>query len=359
MKKPSGKLMVVLSLALIAGATWTCSACSAGYLLRAGYEETTILAAREPIADVIAAPATPPEVRRRLELVLTARDFAEHSLELDAGDSYTTYTHVDRDTLALVLSAAHRDRFAAVTWWFPIVGHVPYKGFFDVDDALEAQRELEDEGFDTFLRPTGAFSTLGWFNDPLLSTLLRYDDVSLASTVIHELTHNSIYVASQAAFNESFANFVGDRGAIALFCAMDGPTAERCADARAAWADNLTFGAYLNGLVTELEALYAREDLSREAKLAAREAVFAGSRARFRDEVLPAMRTARFRGFERATLNNAALMARRLYYDRLDRFEAAFERAGGDLRSTIRAIIEAAESRPDDPWAALEAVGQT
>ncbi|HUF12550.1 MAG TPA: aminopeptidase [Longimicrobiales bacterium] len=354
MKRPSRKTFVILTLLFVAGATWTCSACSAGYILRAGYEEAKILARREPIRDIIAAPATPPEVRRRLELVLTARDFAEHSLGLDAGDSYTTYSRVDRDTLALILSGARRDRFSAVTWWFPIVGSVPYKGYFDMDDALEAQRELEDDGFDTFLRPTAAFSTLGWFNDPLLSTVLRYGDVSIVSTVIHELTHNSLYLPGQAGFNESFANFVGDRGAVALFCGMDGPASERCARTTDEWADNLAFAAFLNGLVAELTTLYQREDIDAAQKLALREPIFERARLRFRDDVLPPMRTDRFRGFERLPMNNATLMARRLYYDRLDRFEAVFERLGRDLPRAIEAIIEAAEAHPDDPWLGLE-----
>ena len=356
MKRPSRRTIVILAVLALAGATWTCSACSAAYVVRAGYEEAKILAARRPIAEVIAAPGTSPEAKRRLELVLTARDFAEHALDLDAGDSYTTYTRLERDTLAMILSGARRDAFMPVTWWFPIVGSVPYKGYFSLDDVREAQRELEEDGYDTFIRPTSAFSTLGWFNDPLLSTVLRYPDVSLVSTVIHEITHNSIYIPGQTGFNESFANFVGDRGAIALFCGMEGPDAERCHHAQDEWADNLAFGEYLTSLVTQLDSLYAREDLTSEQKVALREPIFEAARARFRDEVLPAMRTDRFAGFERLPMNNATLLARRLYYDRLDRFEAAFVRRGGDLRATIHAIIDAAEDAAADPWGALDGV---
>ena len=356
MKRPSRKTFVLLALLVLAGATWTCSACSAGYILRAGYEEAKILAARRPISEVIAAPGTSAEAKRRLQLVLTARDFAEHALQLDAGDSYTTYTRLATDTLALVLSGSRRDAFEPITWWFPIVGHVPYKGYFDPDDARDAQRKLEQEGYDTFVRPTAAFSTLGWFNDPLLSTVLRYPDVPLVSTVIHEITHNSIYLAGQAAFNESFANFVGDRGAIALFCGMDGLASDRCRRAQGEWADNLAFAAFLNSLIAELDSLYAREDLDAATKVRMREPIFDAARVRFRDEVLPTMQTDRFRGFERLPMNNATLLARRLYYDRLDRFEAAFQRSGRDLIRTLQAVIEAAEADPDDPWAALEGI---
>ena len=354
----SKKILALGTVLVVAGATVTCSACSAGYLLRAGIAEARILAARQPIPEVIDAPGTDEETRRKLRLVLTAREFARHSLKLDAGESYTTFTRVERDTLALVLSAAEKDRFALVTWWFPIVGRVPYKGFFDEDDALEAQRKLERDGFDTYVRPTGAFSTLGWFNDPLLSTVLRYDDVGLASTVIHELTHNTIYVPGQAAFNESFATFVGFRGAIELFCGVEGEEGPRCREARAEWADNLLYAHFLSGLVAELERLYGRDDLTREQKLDARERVFADARRRFESSVRPQMLTRRFLWFPRAPLNNATIIARRLYYDRLDRFEAVYEAHDQELDATIAAVVASAERAREDPWAALETLAR-
>jgi hypothetical protein len=159
--------------------------------------------------------------------VVEARDFAADSLALDAGRSYTTFSRLDSDTLALVVSAAHQDRFAAHTWWFPIVGHVPYKGFFSEARARREMERLERRGFDTYMRPTSAFSTLGWFNDPLVSPLLRYDSVSLANTVIHEIFHNTLYLSGQAMFNESLAQFVGSRGAIAFFCSRMGEASRR------------------------------------------------------------------------------------------------------------------------------------
>jgi predicted aminopeptidase len=327
--------------------------CSPVYVVRAGIEEARILNRRKPIARVIEDPATAAETRRKLRLVLQARDFAQHALDLDAGQSYTTYSWVDSDTLLLVVSASRRDRFQAHTWWFPIVGHVPYKGFFDFDAAHREAARLEQAGYDTYVRPSGAFSTLGWFNDPLLNTLLRYDDVSLVNTIIHELLHNTMFIPGRVSFNESFANFVGERGAIEFFCARDGDDSQHCRTAHDSWLDNLLYGAFLSSLVAELEAIYGRDDIDYDTKLTLREAVFARSRSRFTDEIEPALRTGAFRGFLRRPLNNATLIGIRLYYDRLAVFEAVYQQFDGDFHRALHAILAVARANPADPFRAV------
>lgn len=346
------KRTIVLSLVATAlgAATLTCSPL---YVIRAGFEEGKILSRRKPIHRVIESPSTEPETRRKLGLVLQARDFAEQALALDAGESYTTYSWVDSDTLLLVLSAARRDRFQAYTWWFPIVGRVPYKGFFNFGEAYAAAERLRRRGFDTYVRPSGAFSTLGWFNDPLLNTVLRYGDVSLTSTVIHELLHNTVFLPGHVSFNESFANFVGDRGAILFFCSREGEESQPCRLATAAWADNLLFGAFLTDLVRELENLYNRTDISREQKIQQRERIFQDARARFRHDVEPKLQTSAFRGFADEQLDNATLIGTRLYYDRLQLFEDLFQRLGANLPATIDSIARTVDSS-DDPFGALE-----
>ena len=346
----------ILRIALLMLPLVAVSACSPGYVLRAAWEEAKILGRRQPITRVIADPGTDEATRAKLALVLEARDFARDSLGLNAKESYTLFSRVESDTLALVLSAAYKDRFQARTWWFPIVGSVPYKGYFSESDARREVASLEAQGFDTYLRPTSAFSTLGWFNDPLLSTLLRYDEVSLANTVIHEIFHNTYFAPGQVAFNESLANFVGGRGAIEFFCKRDGTHSARCRYAAAAWEDDLLFGEFLSGLVAELEALYARPELTSEEKVRMREEVFARAKERYATELRPRLRVENFDRFLRDELNNATLISRRIYYDRLELFERVFAARGGDLRRSVDLIVAVARRNKQDPYAAIEAL---
>lgn len=322
------------------------------YVLRAGVEESRILSRRRPIAEVIADRRTTDRDRAKLQLVLQARSFARHVLDLDVGDSFTTYSRVDSDTLLLVVSAARKDRFEAHTWWFPIVGRVPYKGYFDFDAALDEARSLERRGFDTYVRPSPAFSTLGFFDDPLLNTTLRAGDVALTATVIHELLHNTVFVPSEVAFNESFASFVGDRGTIDFFCSRDGPDAATCRQAELDWQDNLIFGEFLTDLVDDLEHVYGRADLDSAGKVARRAVVFQEARLRFELTVEPRLNRS-FRGYMERPLNNATLIGTRLYYRRLDLFEDVFRHFGNDLPATVLAIRQALAAG-GDPWTRVE-----
>ena len=155
----------------------------------------------------------------------------------------------------------------------------PYKGFFDFDDGAVLARDLERRGYDSYVRPSAAFSTLGWFNDPLLSTTLRLDSINLANTVIHEVTHNTFYKAGQAVFNESFANFVGARGSAWFFRTRGDSAAAAFADAD--WEDDKRMGAFWASLYRSLDSAYKAHpgDSARAVRLAARDTVYARGRA--------------------------------------------------------------------------------
>lgn len=324
---------------------------TACYLSRGAWEEGKILARRQPIARLVRNPRTDPVVRRKLQLVLAARQYAKDSIGLKTEESFTTYSKLDRDTLVLVLSAAYRDKLVPYTWWFPIVGRVPYKGFFDFDDAKEAAKRLYDDGFDVALRPSAAFSTLGWFNDPLTSTTLSRDSIELVNTVIHEVTHNTFYAPGKAVFNESFASFVGARGAAAFFRLHGHPDAAARADAE--WEDDKVLGDFWTRLSRSLDSAYSEHPDSRGARIAARDTIYERARRTLVSDIGPRLRTIGPGYVQRVPLDNASLLARRVYAQDLDLFDQVYSREGRDLRRTIARVIALAKSSPDDPYEAL------
>lgn len=322
------------------------------YLLRAGWEEGKILWRREPIPELVGAGTTPPVVRDKLRLVLEARDFAADSVRLDVGASFTTYSRLDRDTLVLLVSASRRDELKAKTWWFPVVGRVPYKGFFDFPAALRTGEGLERDGYDTFIRPASAFSTLGYFNDPLLPTTLRQDSLNLVNTVIHELTHNTFYARGEAVFNESFANFVGARGAEWFYRARGDERAAALVEAR--WEDEKLMARFWGRLHHVVDSTFDAHpgDSLRARRLVLRDSIYAAARGIVRDEIIPQVRTLSPEALGRIRLDNASLLARRTYSTELELFDAVWRAEGQDLRRTIARVTELAEDA-EDPFAAL------
>lgn len=321
------------------------------YLARAAWEEARILARRQPIEELVADPATPPELRGKLQLVLAAREFATDSLGLSAGESFTQFTQLDSDTLVMVLSAAYRDRLAYRTWWFPIVGRVPYKGFFSLSDALAAERQMDEAGLDTYLRPASAFSTLGWFNDPLVSSTLRADSLRLVDTVIHEILHSTFYASGQAVFNESFANFVGARGSQRFFEARSDTAAVRRIEDR--WHDQKQFGEFWTAVASAVDAAYANHPSDSAARVAARDSAFRRMRVELEVTVGPQLRAIDRNFLPQVRIDNARLMAQRIYLTELQLFDLAWYLEGRDLRRTIDRVIGLARSRPRDPYGAV------
>jgi predicted aminopeptidase len=337
------KTLAVVVLALVG---YLVIAPTGRYLLRGAWEEAKILGRRRPLADILADSATTPALRAKLELVLAARAFARDSLGLDVGQSFTSYSETGHDTLTLVVSGAYRDRLKAYTWWFPIVGRVPYKGYFDFDEARRQERALNARGFDTRLGAVSAFSTLGWFNDPLLPSTLRSDSLTLANTVIHELTHNTYYAPGGAVFNESFANFVGSRGAERFFLARGQPTA--AAEAAARWDDEKVLGRFWASLYARVDSAFKAhpgDDAGPVAeRLSARATLFADARNSLLHGLAPQLKTISIRSVERVRLDNAVLMSRRVYLTDLDAFDAVLVKSGGDLRRSVKDIIAAAKA---------------
>src|SRR6266540_3427614 len=278
------------------------SGCSPIYVLRAAYEEGKILWRREPIANFIQNVEVPQDTNEKLRLVLAVREYARDVLKLNVRGSYSSYSYVDRPDLTYIVVAAPKTELRPYTWWFLIVGSVPYKGYFSKQDAEAEIERLKAEGYDTNMRTSAAFSTLGWFDDPLLSHLLKYDRVMLSEIVFHELFHNTLYLKGASAFNESVANFIGHRASIDFFRERSGEGSAEHLRATQLWDDEREFGAFIAEVAGTL----------------------------------------------------AVLMHYLVYLKDLDLFESIYESSGRNLVRTIEAIRTAVRDR-GEPFEALRA----
>jgi len=324
-----------------------CGACSQpAYLARLGWEEARLLARRQPISVLLARDDLDAEVRDRLELVLSARRFAREALGLRVNEVFTSFADVDGQAVVYVVTAAYRDRLEAYTWWYPLVGRVPYRGFFDQDDAQETGRSMEARGFDVDVRPAVAFSTLGWLPDPLLSPMLALQPVELVETVLHELAHVSLWIPGEVAFNESAATFVGHRGAVAYFCAGPRAQGEHCETARDRWTRMRRRARLFAHLVRRLEALSAMP-MPRRAYQARRAAIH-------RSAARGLVRHGLGNGASVYPPNNARLLAALVYMTRLEDFEALVSRDAG-LGPALARLRAALRNGPQ-PFAALDAL---
>lgn len=310
------------------------SGCGLRYLWHVAVGQVSILARQRPVEEVLQDDRRTPQEQQKIRLILDVRAFAISQLGLHDSHSYTTFVSLARPYVSYNLSAAQPDALTPYSWRFPFLGRTPYKGFFDKEYALCEQRQLEDQGYDTYLRGVRAYSTLGYFTDPILSSMLAYNDFSLINTIIHEMLHQTVWIKGSVSFNESLANFVGERGTLAYLAQRYGVDALEYQRYRDQRADAVVFEDYMHAIIERLEALY-HEPISRADKLHRRAQLFAEAVAAY-PEVFPRMKTPDYRTFfERQPLNNAVLLAFRVYHSDPAFFERALAEQGGDLRRMI------------------------
>ncbi|MDR0526162.1 MAG: aminopeptidase [Spirochaetaceae bacterium] len=271
-----------------------------------------------------------------VEQILDIRAFASDALGLKKSTNYTRYVAIDRDYLAAVVSGAAPDSFTRYEWRFPIVGKVPYKGFFNPQDAKREGEKLKKRGFDVWIRQVDAFSTLGWFSDPLYSYMRDYPTYRLADLIIHETLHATVYLKGQSQFNEELAEFVGAEGARLYMEKKFGKASPEYQQMQDSEADSAAFIAFIQELIAELSDVYA-QSLSREEKLKQKEYIIQKYKNRFDAEYETRFRSDNYRGFSRLPINNAYLELFRLYYAGGDYLRNMYESSGRDLPKFIAA----------------------
>jgi predicted aminopeptidase len=287
-----------------------------------------------------------------VERIRDIRRFAQDELGLRETANYTRYVDINRDYLAAVVSASAQDSFSRHEWWFPVVGKVPYKGFFNPDDARREREKLRKKGLDVWIRGVDAFSTLGWFKDPLYSYMRRYPVNRLADLLIHETLHATVYLKGHAQFNEELAEFIGSEGSRLYMERTFGPDSGEYRAMIDAEADSAAFISFIQGLIAELDAFY-QSDAGRDEKLQKKEEIIKAAQARFEKNYDTLFRSDNYRGFSELPVNNAYLELYRLYYAGGDYFEELYRRSGRDLPKFIAAVKTLTPR--GDPRAQLEA----
>lgn len=198
--------------ATLAGLMVLLSSCSLGYYIHTATGQLDLLSRREPIQDLLADPAAPDELKGRLETVVQIRDFASSSLGLPDNNSYRSYADLERPYVVWNVFAAPEFSADAKQWCFPVVGCVTYRGYFKRAKADKFAHGLEEEGYDVYVGGVPAYSTLGRFDDPVMNTMLHWQDADLAAIIFHELAHQRLYVKGDSPFSEAFAMLVEEEG---------------------------------------------------------------------------------------------------------------------------------------------------
>jgi predicted aminopeptidase len=315
------------------------------YLSHLAVGQARLLRARQPIEAMLADPTTPPKLRERLATVPRVRAFAS-DLGLDVGERYTSYVSWPGDRIVTSVVATRPGEVHPAGWYFPIVGRVPYKGFFSRERARAEADRQRAKGHDVCEFAVSAYSTLGWFDDPITGPMLRGDEGTTVETILHELVHATVYVRSDAEFNEGVASFIGEEASVRFYAESDRPEAARRERARI--EDDRRLRSELLRLRQGVKDLYASSspgnarDLERaDLENRAREAI--GALA------LPIRDVGEIAG--RLRLNDACLALAGTYNADVDGYARALAALAGDLRIFVARVRESATAA--DPRAAL------
>ena len=333
----------------------TCLQCrSIPYYDQAINGQMEILRNKQPISDLVDNPETPAQLRKKLIFIQSVRDFAAKELHLPVNDHYLSYVALDRPYVVWNVIAAPQFSMTPKTWCFPIVGCVSYRGYFAEEDARRFGDSLKQEGYDVFIGGAIAYSTLGWFDDPVLSTFITLSEPDTAALIFHELAHGILYVKDDTAFNESFATAVEQEGVRRWQASVNDPKGYE------KWLrkhrQRRKFTDLISKYRTRLEALYER-DMPLTAKRNQKAAVFTQMRTEFRDLKSDHGGMAAYDAWFNYPLNNAQLISVSTYHNWVPAFGGMLSDSGGNLEKFYQKCGQLAKKELAERHRILEQYG--
>ncbi|MBP9706226.1 MAG: aminopeptidase [Oligoflexales bacterium] len=281
---------------------------SSCYVSRLAYEHSALLLKRQKISEAVSDGKVDEKTKAKLKEIQEILEFARQS-GFNVGDAYEYFINLERSAVSYVVQGAPPEELKLKTWWFPIVGSVPYLGYYDEKDALKMQKELEDEGLETNVSGVSAYSSLGWFSDPVFTPMLKRSRESLAELIFHELTHRTIWIPDEAQFNERLADIVGKYTAIQyLEKKKDLAAIERL---KSKHEDSQLFSHWVSRLKSDVEILikkYRKKQINFANFKEEKRKIYA---AAILEPLKPKFKLVDYVGNE--AWNNASLMAANLY----------------------------------------------
>ncbi len=307
------------------------------YGARQGYGQLRIIWNARPVEEFLADPQFPDSLKARLHLIAEVRKYSIDSLGLKDTENYKTMYDQKSKEVMWVVMASERFRLKPKEWVFPIVGAVPYKGFFNEKKANDLKQDLKNQGWDVVVRNPGGWSTLGWFTDPILSKMLSRSEGDLANLIIHEMSHATIFVKDSVDFNENLATFIGDRGAEKFLIYKYGEHSKEYTTYMNEDKDYLKFVNHMLRGANALDSLYNSMNPadSEEQKLDLKEKVIRKVITSL-DTLSLSLTSAPSKRFRNELPNNAYFMNFRQYQSKQDNFGDEWRvKFDGDLKAYI------------------------
>lgn len=323
--------------------------CSGCYVLKQARYLLYYQHKAEKISELMQRDSLSENTRQLLLLTKKIKAFSVEKLGLADDGNFSTYVHVDGKNIVHVVSASKPDRFEPYEWKFPFFGSFPYKGYFQMKDALNMAQKLEKKGYDVYVRGAGAYSTLGFFTDPIYSYMQEYSIYNLAAVIIHEQTHATIFLKNQVQFNEAMASFVGDEGALLFIRENYGENSDFYRNAILAQKDESAFTAFIKSLYNALADLYAK-NLTVEIVKSKKQSIISHYKNTFENQYDSLFSTKTYKNFPQKNINNAYLTAYMTYTYDLNCFYELLQRNGSSLPKTISQLqlIDKKDVNPEE-----------
>lgn len=307
------------------------------------------MSARVPIKEALKSKSLTDKEKGKLKLSLSIRKFAENKLKLATTNNYTSYVKLKSKYPTYTISAADKYQLKSYFWSFPFVGKVSYKGFPQKQQAKDEAKHFPKDKYDVYIRGAGAYSTLGWFDDPIFSSMLRYSEHDFVNVIIHETVHATIYIKDHTDFNERIATFIANEGTKKYYESKEGANSKTIALIQKEHHDEKLFSEFLSREMDSLKKWYEDQKTIDEN---IKEKRLKSMMTKYENSILPRMKSKKYKNFSKFPLNNAALLGLKTYHYDLSDFKKIYAHFNNNFDSFLSYCKKLEDN--DDPEKALK-----